>query len=465
VSQELWQESALTLAERIKHGEVSSREVAQAHLDRIEAVNRAINAVVEIRPDEVLAAADQADAQQRSGAPLGVFHGVPFTVKTNIDVAGYATTSGSLKLKDVMASRDSATVRRMKEAGALVLGRTNMPDLGQRINTQSSLYGDTHNPWKRGLTAAGSSGGEGAALAAGLSPIGLGNDIGGSLRNPAFANGITSIKPSRGRVPQINETAEGLFPLSAQVMLAQGPMARRVADVRAGLEVIMGSDPSDPLSVSVPYAGAPAAKRVALVAEPVGGTTHPAIAEGVRIAGRALEAAGYHVEEVTVPGLEELYINWIQFIMATAEHTAAYQERVMGEDGLRFLELTGGGISLTSEDLHNMHLKHFELASLWKSFMVDYPLIVGPTWTQFPFPLNYDIESAENAFEVITNMRFVLPANALGLPAACVPTGVSDGLPLGAQIIGDMFRDDLCLEAAQVIEDAVGIITPIDPRA
>jgi amidase len=464
VSQELWRESALSLAAMIKSGETTSREVAEAHLARIEQVNGDVNAIVEIRPDDVRRDADAADAHQRAGNPLGTFHGVPFSVKTNIDVAGFATTAGSLKLKDVMASSDAVAVRRMKDAGAIVLGRTNMPDLGQRINTQSSLYGDTHNPWKHGLTAGGSSGGEGAALAAGMSPIGLGNDIGGSLRNPAFANGITSIKPTRGRVPQINATAQGMFPLSAQVMLAQGVMARRVADVSTGLQTIMGSDPTDPLSLSMPFNGSSAPKRVAMVAEPVGGATNPHIAEGVRAAARALEGAGYEVEEVPVPGLEDLYLNWIQFIMATAQHVAAYQEQVMGEDGLRFLRLTGGGINLSGEDLHNMHLKHFELASLWKQFMVEYPLILGPTWTQFPFPLNYDIESAETAFEVITNMRFVLPANALGLPAACVPAGIADGLPLGVQIIGDMFRDDLCLQAAQVVEDALGIITPIDPR-
>ncbi len=464
MSPELWQYSALELAAKIKNGEVSSREVAQAHLDRIEEVNPRVNAVVEVRPDEVLKDADDADRAQRGGAVLGTFHGVPFTVKTNIDVAGSATTSGAAKLKDVMATSDAVTVVRMKNAGAVVLGRTNMPDLGQRINTQSSLYGDTHNPWRRGLTAAGSSGGEGAALASGMSPIGLGNDIGGSLRNPAFANGIASIKPSRGRIPQINETAGEVFALSAQVMLVQGVMARRIADVKAGLQTVMGSDPSDPISLSMPYDSGPAPRKVALVTNPPGGATDPEIAEGVRIAGRALADAGYEVEEVEIPRLEEVYLNWIQHIMATGEHVFEYQKSVMGPGGLKFLELTGSGTTMSSADLHAMHIHHFELAKTWKKFMAEYPLIVGPTWTQFPFPLNYDVESVENAFEVVSTMRFVLPANALGLPAACVPTGVSNGLPLGAQIIGDLYRDDLCLAAAQVIEDAVGTITPINPR-
>ncbi len=175
---ELWRESASSLAELIRRGEVTSREVARAHLGRIEEVNSALNAVVEVRESEVLEAADAADAHQRSGGSLGVLHGVPFTVKTNLDVSGYATTQGTAAYRDVVATSDAPIVERLRAAGAVVLARTNMPDLGLRVNTESSLYGATHNPWRHGVTAGGSSGGDAAALAAGMSPLGLGNDIG-----------------------------------------------------------------------------------------------------------------------------------------------------------------------------------------------------------------------------------------------------------------------------------------------
>ena len=147
-----------------------------------------------------------------------------------------------------MATEDSPPVELMRRAGAVALARTNMPDLGLRINTESSLYGATHNPWKRGRTAGGSSGGEAAAIASGMSPIGLGNDIGGSLRNPAYACGIASIKPSRGRVAQGNPSSMIDMPISAQIMLVNGVLARTVADVRLGLGAVMGSHHLDPQS-------------------------------------------------------------------------------------------------------------------------------------------------------------------------------------------------------------------------
>jgi amidase len=465
MTRELWQESASSLAVMIRDGSVTSREVVEAHLGRIDAVNSSLNAVVEVRPDEVLREADAADAALQGGGPLGPLHGVPFTVKTNIDVAGYATTEGCETLKDFMATSDAATVERMRHAGAVALARTNMPDLGLRVNAESSLYGSTHNPWMRGRTAGGSSGGEAAAIASGMSPIGLGNDLGGSLRNPAYACGIASIKPSRGRVPQGNPSALVETTLITQVMCVEGVLARHVADVRLGLEVVMGAHRLDPLSVDVPLRGASVAKRVALVPTPFGGETDPDIAEGVRIAGRALESAGYKVEEIEPPMLFEAYIGWAEFITTSHRLIEPMLMRLMGEGGRKFLQLASAEFPPTTPELLElMHENRHKVAKAWREFFMTYPLIVGPTWTQPPFEHGFDIEDQDSALSVVSNFRFVLPANLLGLPAACVPTGVAKGLPTGAQIIGDMFRDDLCLDAAEVVERAVGVITPIDPR-
>src|ERR1022692_3253818 len=198
MTKELWQESASSLANLIRSGACSSREVVEAHLERIASVNAQVNAVVEVRPDEVRSEADAADALVKAGGPLGPLHGVPFSIKTNIDVAGYATTEGTIALKNFMASEDAPTVERMRAAGAVALARTNIPDLGLRMNTESALYGATHNPWRHGVTAGGSSGGEAAAIASGMSPLGLGNDIGGALRRPAHPRGITPLQPSPG---------------------------------------------------------------------------------------------------------------------------------------------------------------------------------------------------------------------------------------------------------------------------
>lgn len=465
MDRELWQLSAVTLADMIRQGETSSREVAEAHLGRIDHVNADLNAVVDVRPDEVLAEADRADVAVRAGGPLGSLHGVPFSVKINIDVAGQPTSHGTVALRDRIAPRDGPTVQRMREAGAVVLARTNMPDLGLRINTESSLYGPTHNPWRHGHTAGGSSGGEAAAIAAGMSPMGLGNDIGGSLRNPAFACGITSLKPSRARVPVVGPSDPVEPGIESQLMSAEGVLARHVADVRAGLEAIMGYHPLDAQSVDAPLVGRAAPRRVALVVEPIGGDTDPDVAEGVRVAARALAAAGYEVDEVEPPMLFDAYITWAEMMNMNFVITGDAMVGVIGEGGQRFLDLTATTFpDPTPNSIYEMLQRRNHIARAWREFMATYPLVVGPTWTFPPFAHGYDIIDAVSAMRVIEGARFVLPANLLGLPAVSVPTGVTNGLPTGAQIIGDLFREDLCLDAAEAVERAVGVLTPIDPR-
>ncbi|HVB52554.1 MAG TPA: amidase [Acidimicrobiales bacterium] len=465
MAKELWQESATTLAGLIRSGQTSSREVVSSHLARIEEVNPKVNAVVEVRPQEVLAEADAADAALRRGDAHGALHGVPFSVKSNLDVAGYATTEGSVALKDFVAATDSPIVDQMRRVGAVVLARTNMPDLGLRLNTESSLFGATHNPWKHGYTTGGSSGGEAAAIASGMSPLGLGNDIGGSLRNPAYCCGIASIKPSRGRVAQGNPSALYEMAINAQYMSVDGVLARNVADVRQGLEAVMGAHHGDPQSVDVPLQGRSVAKRVALVPEPPGGETNKDVAEGVRVAGRALEAAGYEVEEVEIPLLLDAYFAWAELMMTTLGVLMPRLTPLLGEGGKKFLELTYVEFPpATPESLELMFETRYRVARGWREFLTSYPLIVGPTWTQPPFVHGYDIQDAESATKVIEMVRFVLPANLLGLPVACVATGVANGLPTGVQVIGDLYREDLCLDAAEAIEQSVGVLTPIDPR-
>jgi len=462
---ELWKKSALTLAAMIRIGEVTSREVVQAHLERIEAVNPALNTIVEGRPDEVLAEADRANVAQREGRALGMLHGVPFTVKTNVDLAGYHTTQGAVRLKDLLATRDAPTVERMRAAGGVPLARTNMPDAGRRITPTPPLRGPCHNPWRSGYTAGGSSGGEGAALAAGMTPIGLGNDIGGSVRNPAFCNGVASIKPSRGRIPGGNWSDMMDPALNTQLMNTQGIMARTVGDVRAGLEAVMGAHVRDPESHDAPYHGRPVAKRAALVTAPSGGSTHPDVSAGVALAGEALEAAGYDVVEVEPPLLVDSFFSWAELMWSTIAVQKPLLDAVMGDDARLFLDLTNAEIPAYTQEMSvAMHQTRYKVARAWREFFMEFPVIVGPTWTQPPFAHGYDIESKESALSVVELFRFVLPANLLGLPAACVPTKVINGFPMGAQIIGDRFREDTCLEAAAAVEAACGILTPIDPR-
>ena len=261
---ELWRRTAGELAALIRSGEVSSREVVEAHLARIDEVNPTVNAVVNRLDGSALAGADAADAvplAERTG-PL---HGVPFTIKENIDCVGSPTTHGVPAFANTLPARDAAIVDRMKKAGGIPLGRTNLPEMGSRLDTDNPLRGRTRNPWNGNLTPGGSSGGEAAALATGMTPFGLGNDIGGSLRNPAYCCGIASLKPTVGRIP-LSAVNAGEYGGMANALLTDGPMTRSVADLRLGLSIMAGRDRRDPQSVDAPLTGPiPTRPRAALV--------------------------------------------------------------------------------------------------------------------------------------------------------------------------------------------------------
>ena len=334
---EVWKRSATELAQAIASGNLSSREVVQAHLDRIATVNPKLNAIVQTLPDEALAAADAADRAVASGAALGPLHGVPITVKINIDLKGTPSTWGVPALANAIAAQDAPLMERMRAAGAVPIGRTNLPDLAMRVHTDSSLHGLTRNPWAFDRTTAGSSGGEAAALASGMSPLGIGNDIGGSLRNPANACGIASIKPSSGRVADASQAPLDNRPIAWQLMAVHGPMARSVADVRLGLQAMMGAHPRDPLAVDVPFAGKfQDHLRVAVVANPPGGACNPAIAQAVRKAADALSNAGYDVKEVAPPQYEEVVQAWGQLLIGDYAALWDEMEPLMGKDGKAF---------------------------------------------------------------------------------------------------------------------------------
>lgn len=466
MSKELWRYSAHELAGLIARRDVTSRAVVEAHLDRISQVNAQVNAVVTVLAESALSNADVADRSVRRGHPLGAFHGVPFTIKANIDLVDSPTTQGVSRLANAMPALDHPMVERMKAAGAIAIGRTNLPDLGLRLHTDSDLYGLTRNPWNLNYTTGGSSGGDAAALATGMTPLGLGNDIGGSLRNPAFCCGIASLKPSFGRIPDASSLDPHPPLLVGQMMAVQGPMARTVADLDLALSVLAGPHPRDPRSYPAPLKGPRPATpmRVALVAEPSAGTTAPSISNAVRRAGSVLSASGYIVEEVEPPMLETAVTTWGRWI--AWEFSTIHQDlvQVMSADALGFFDsfiaLFGdkpsyaAGVSL-------MQTRH-EIARAWSEFFADYPIIVGPTWCQPQFEHGFDIAGPNSAGDIVNLMRFVTPMNLLGLPVVCVPTGVIDGLPVGVQVIADRFREDLCLEAASTLEGQFGVITPTD---
>ena len=465
---ELWRNGASELAALIARREVSATEVVTAHLARIAQVNPQLNAVVRVLADEALAAAATADRAQGAGQPLGPLHGVPFTVKENIDVAGTPTTQAMKPLAAAVVTEDAPIVARMRAAGAIVIGRTNLPDMGLRIHTDSSLHGLTRNPWHAGRTAGGSSGGEASALASGMSPIGLGNDIGGSLRNPAHCCGVASIKPSQNRVPA-GMTVPSPDPfLAAQLMATDGPMARRVADVRLGLRIIVGQSGWSPFIAPVPLDGMGPQSgrlRVAVMSDPPGGSTAANVIVGVERAAAALAAAGHFVTVTMPPLYTEAIESWGGLLMTEIAGMLPMIAPLMGADALSFLEAALEGIPALTADAYALnHITRHAIARAWVAFFADYDVLLSPVWTQQAFEHGADLGGVEAAMNTLDLLRPVLPANLLGLPAAVVPAGVYDGLPSGVQIIAPLWHDLTALYAAEEIENALGTITPIDPR-
>jgi amidase len=465
---ELWRKSAVELAAMIRGRDVSSREVVQAHLDRIEAVNPRVNAIVRLLPDQALAAAEAADRAVADGSRLGPLHGVPFTVKENIDLAGTPTTYAIPALAEAVAPVDAPHVERLRAAGAIPVGRTNLPDFGLRVHTDSALHGLTRNPWNPQRTAGGSSGGEAAALATGMSPLGLGNDLGGSLRNPAHCCGVASIKPSTGAVPWATVIPPEDMSISFQLMAVEGVLARRIADVRAGFTAIAGQHPRDPLSVPAVFTDLDAGERpaVAVLPEPPGGSTHPGVAAAVRRAADALADAGFKVTEAVPPDYEQAIELWGTILAADVQVMKPLLDQVMGAGGRQFLDYALE--YLPAPDLAGWAVAHTArhgLARRWSLWYQEYPVLLSPVWSQPAFPLGFDIASLEGAIATLELMRPVLPANLLGTPAAVVPAGMTEGLPVGVQVMGGKYTELRCLAVAEAIEQRVGLLTPIDPVA
>jgi len=252
MTHELWRLSAVELAEAIRRKDVSCRDAIASVLARIDETNPRVNALPEVLADEAVAAADAADRALARGEQIGPLHGVPVTTKVNVDQAGRATTNGVVALRDLVAASDSPPVANLTRAGAVVIGRSNTPAFSLRWFTDNDLHGRTLNPWNPGVTPGGSSGGAAAAVALGMGPIAHGNDYGGSIRYPAWACGVVGLRPTVGRVPAYNETANEERGISSQLMSVQGPLTRTVADARLALAVMAEGDPRDPLWVPAP---------------------------------------------------------------------------------------------------------------------------------------------------------------------------------------------------------------------
>ncbi|MBT3162391.1 indole acetimide hydrolase [Streptomyces sp. Vc74B-19] len=466
----MWAMTAAGQAAAVRSGEISAAELVDSHLDRIAEVNPRVNAVTQLMADRAREAAARIDRRRAVGEEPGPLAGVPFTVKETTPVEGVPTTLGTPRFRDLVATADAPPVARLRAAGAVPIGHSNMPTLVLAgMHSRSELFGDTVNPWDPSRTPGGSSGGDGVAVATGMAALGLGNDSGGSVRIPASFCGVTGLKPTPGRFPADHRVLGPDDPGPAsQTLVTDGPLARTVADLRLAYEALAGTDPRDPRAVPVPPYGEPlpGPVKVAVVTDPGGRGTHPTVREAVTAAAEALRDAGYDVREVSdVPRLDEALEAYGRIIVTEFAPTWPAVRQLLGEGGDRYIAMAMESTPPTdAAGLTRLMGTWLGIRRSWAEFLDTYPLLLGPVFTEPPVEPGLESRDAAGRERVADGMRLCTVTSFVGVPAVAVPTGTRDGLPCGVQVVGRAFREDLCLAAAQEIEDRLGVLTPLDPR-
>lgn len=463
---DLWRHSGAEIAELVRGGKVSAREVAEDSLKRLDAVNPMLNAVVQKMPDDALAAADAIDQRLAAGEDVGPLAGVPVTVKVNVDQEGYATTNGLNLQSALIAEQDSPVVSNLRKAGAVIVGRTNTPAFSLRWFTRNSLHGSTFNPHNKSLTPGGSSGGAASATAAGIGAIGHGTDIAGSVRYPAYACGLHGLRPSLGRVPAVNLSAPDRH-IGGQIMAVSGPLARTMADVKLGFEAMAAGDHRDPWWAPVSLQLPVQEKRVALCVEPSGMKVDDAVKEALRTAASRLELAGWQVDEVEMPDMRELTQMQLILWLAEFRRGAAAAVEAEGDPDSQFVyeqlqrHCPPPDLNMVLDCLQ----RRVTLGREWNIFFEKYPLILCPISGEPPFPNNLDVESSDGFDRVAEAQIPQIAPPLLGLPGLCVTTGISDqNVPIGVQLIAGRFHEDTLLAAGADIEAAGPQLPAINPN-
>ncbi|MCJ7557060.1 MAG: amidase [Gammaproteobacteria bacterium] len=440
-------------AEMIERREISPVELAEAHLARIARVDPQLNCFITLTVQGALDEARLAEAAIGEGNYLGPLHGIPLAVKDLYETAGVPTTAGSTFFAEYVPEEDCAAVLKLKAAGAINLGKLNMHEIALGVTNKNPHYGACRNPWQLERTPGGSSGGSGAALAAGLCLGSLGTDTGGSIRIPASLSGVVGFKPTYGRV-----STRGVIPLSWNLDHA-GPMARRVRDVALLLQAIAGYDTEDPYSVDVPvgdFVGGLAEGvrgwRVAIASDAFFRRAEEEVLAAVNEAAKVLAASGAQVSEVEISdGRAAALANGL---MTTSDAAAFHQERLetqpegFGEDVLQRLQ-TGAGFSSTEYILARR--TQTILRYQFERFFRDYDVLLTPS-TPIPAPLLDGPDAVEQARKLT---RFTAPFNLTGLPALSLPCGFTrGGLPVGLQIVGPAWAEARVLRAGYAYERA-----------
>jgi amidase len=463
--QDLWRLSAADIAALVKSKKISANEAATAALARLDAVNPAINAVVDHRPVDVLAQAAAVDAAIARGEDSGPLAGVPVTVKVNIDQQGFATTNGLRLQRDVIAATNSPVIDNLRKAGAVILGRTNCPAFSYRWFTTNLIHGDTKNPRDAGITPGGSSGGAGAAVAAGIGHIAHGTDIAGSIRYPAYACGVHGLRPTVGRIAAFNAALPERT-IGPQISAVSGPLARTIGDLRIALAAMSAKDARDPWWVPAPLEGPAMVKRAALCLCPDGLETVAEVKAAVADAGKRLERAGWVVEqiEMTPPLREPAELQTKLWLGDGYEAQLDAAEREGDPGALACLR--GNKTKVFPFDAAAFSKTLTRRATLtreWLQFFERYSVLLMPVSAELPFPDGLDRRDDASFARVWRAQLTQIAIPFMGLPGLTVSTGLVGRIPVGVQVVSGRFREDLCLLAGEAIEAGGTPPSPVDP--
>jgi amidase len=459
VADDLTSKSATELLQLIKTRAVRSVEIVEAYLTRIELLNPSLNAIVTIAPD-VVDRARERDAELTSGRVVGQLQGLPITIKDTIDTANIRTTRGSRLFADHIPAEDAVVVARLKAAGGIVLGKTNVPEMAIPYETDNLVFGRTNNPHDVSLTAGGSSGGEAAAIAAKLSPAGIGSDLSGSIRVPAHFCGIAGLKPTTGAVPMKGHLPQATGTLSFGAVI--GPMARRVSDLALLFRVIAGKAEAEFQDQEPDLPGVNFACYTGDESAPV----EDDIANAVRRAVSILGEAGLHMVKGPPPAISQAPRLWIELFLGAAnqEIRELYRGREQ-QAGPAVSMLCQSDREPTFEERINIAetvaaavLERERLRTQLLRWMRDTPLILGPASATAAFDHGAARVEVRGVFiSVFRSCGYSLAANVFGLPAVVVPVArTATGLPIGVQLIGRPGAEPQVLAAAAIIEREAG---------
>jgi aspartyl-tRNA(Asn)/glutamyl-tRNA(Gln) amidotransferase subunit A len=454
---ELFFKDATKLAELIRTGEVSPVEVVKAHLDRIEAVDPKINAIVTLA-DDALETAKAAEAAVIAGDEIGPLHGVPFTAKDSIDTAGVKTQRGSPIFRGRTPNADATSVTRMKKAGGILIAKTNLPEFSYWIESDNLLSGRSNNPWDVTRTPGGSSGGESAAIAAGMSPLGLGTDLAISVRGPAAQTGIVSLKATHGRVPMT-----GIWPRVPRRFWHVGPMARSIRDLALAFSQLIGPDGEDAYSTSTVSFDAGIGRapyrqlRVGWLVEPGFGPIDPEVAATVHTAAEALQGVGIFVEPVRVPALERDFALDVFNRLHVMEMKPAFQEATAGRRDDELYKMAKTMLSLPDtpiKDYIDAEQAAERLKDGFAQYFQKYDALLTPV---LPIPAHKhgQTEFVINGQKVDATylQGATVPLNVTGLPGISMRFGTSkEGLPINVQLVGSWQAESTILHIAAQLE-------------